>query len=85
MDVRAALLEGEQRHRRPRAQRVLDRVGQRALLAADRGDVDKGGGEGGAIGVQVKVVIHGNQPTPRAPGLGEDRPGEELRQTPAKS
>ena len=51
------------------AQRALDRVGQRALLAADRGDIDEGGGELGAFGVQVKVVIHGdNLPAPRPTG-----------------
>ena len=53
---------------RQRAQRALDRVGQRALLAADRGDVDEGGGKRGAIGVQVEVVIHGNNlPGPPQP------------------
>jgi hypothetical protein len=41
------------------AQGALDRVRERALRTADRGDVNKGGGELRAVGVQVKV-IHGD-------------------------
>jgi hypothetical protein len=44
---------------RQAAQGALDRVRERALRTADRGDVNKGGGELGAVGVQVKV-IHGD-------------------------
>ena len=48
------------RHRQVRQlpERVLERVGQRALGAADRGDVGQRGGQLRAVEVQVKVVVH---------------------------
>jgi hypothetical protein len=54
-------------HRQVRqaAQGPFDRVGEGPLRAADRGDVDEGGGQLGAVGVQVKVVVHGDQPIGR--------------------
>ena len=67
---------------RQAAQRALDRVGQRALLAADRGDVDEGGGERGAFGMQVKVVVHGDQLTGPRPNRPRRRPRYATSATP---
>src|ERR1700730_15506871 len=56
---------------RQAAERALDRVGQWGLLAPDPGHGHEGGGELGAFGWQVKVVIHGdNLPGPAPTGTG---------------
>ncbi len=56
------------RQLRQASELALDRVRERALLAADGGDVGQRGGQLGAVEVQVEVVVHGRQRY-RGPGL----------------